>query len=76
MERYNLSISGTPGYIAPEIFKSNSYDELCDIYSVGGIFHALLSGKHMFARNETLGDCNKNNLIKKANCITKMESAN
>jgi serine/threonine protein kinase len=36
---------GTPGYIAPEVLNMEPYNELCDIYSVGCIFHALLTGR-------------------------------
>jgi len=45
---------GTPGFVAPEIlsFKDNQevfYDEKCDIFSAGVIFHVLLTGKKAFA---------------------------
>ncbi|CAD8166493.1 unnamed protein product [Paramecium octaurelia] len=39
---------GTLGYIAPEILNMNDYNELCDIYSLGCIFHALLTGKKLY----------------------------
>ncbi len=36
---------GTPGYVAPEILanesESNRYNEKCDIFSIGVIFHIL-----------------------------------
>lgn len=38
---------GTPGHCAPEIYNSlpyKPYSEVCDIYSVGIIFHILLMG--------------------------------
>ena len=38
---------GTPFYIAPEVIK-NSFDEKCDIWSVGIITHAMLTGKPPF----------------------------
>lgn len=34
---------GTPGYLAPEIFISDHYDEKIDIYSLGIILVVLLS---------------------------------
>ena len=44
---------GTPGFVAPEIlaFKDSQevfYDEKCDIFSAGVIFHVLLTGKKAF----------------------------
>jgi calcium-dependent protein kinase len=40
---------GTPGYVAPEILANESekhlYSEKCDLFSVGVIFHLLLTGK-------------------------------
>lgn len=44
---------GTPGFVAPEIlsYKDGSdsfYDEKCDIFSAGVIFHVLLTGKKPF----------------------------
>ena len=39
---------GTPGYIAPEIANLDSecgtYSSKCDVFSVGIIFHLLLTG--------------------------------
>ncbi len=34
---------GTNGYIAPEVFKTNDYDEKCDLYSLGIIICDLFS---------------------------------
>ena len=42
---------GTPGFVAPEVFVAKTqddYNEKCDIFSAGVIFHALLSGKYPF----------------------------
>ena len=40
---------GTPGYVAPEILANESedhiYSEKCDIFSIGVIFHILITGK-------------------------------
>ena len=41
-------IIGTPYYISPEIINSISYDEKCDIWSVGIISYYLLSGNYPF----------------------------
>lgn len=35
---------GTVGYTAPEIYTSKSYDKKVDIFSLGVILYALLSG--------------------------------
>ncbi|CAD8048803.1 unnamed protein product [Paramecium primaurelia] len=42
---YIIERCGTPGYIAPELYSENSYDELIDIYSLGQIFFTLLTGR-------------------------------
>lgn len=39
---------GTFGYIAPEILNDQYYDYSSDIYSVGGIFHILLTGTRIY----------------------------
>ena len=43
---------GTPGYVAPEVINikdmSTKYDPICDLYSLGLIFHILLFGKSAF----------------------------
>eukprot|EP01017_Pseudomicrothorax_dubius_P023300 TRINITY_DN24955_c0_g1_i2.p1 TRINITY_DN24955_c0_g1~~TRINITY_DN24955_c0_g1_i2.p1 ORF type:complete len:169 (+),score=29.77 TRINITY_DN24955_c0_g1_i2:60-509(+) len=42
---------GTPGYVAPEIFKSRPgvpYSVACDIFSLGVIFFSLLTGELPF----------------------------
>jgi len=48
---------GTPGYIAPEIFRfapedpSSSYNSQCDVFSLGCIFHYMLFGQRFFNDN-------------------------
>jgi serine/threonine protein kinase len=51
---YIFNKCGTPGYIAPEVFKSNSevskisYDDRCDVFSAGCIFYYMLFGHPLF----------------------------
>jgi len=50
---YLFKKCGTPGYIAPEVFKYDSkvpstfYDDKCDVFSAGCIFFYMLFGKSM-----------------------------
>jgi serine/threonine protein kinase len=39
---------GSLGFIAPELFHKNLYDEKCDIFSAGVIFYILLTGNFLF----------------------------
>jgi len=43
---------GTPGFVAPEIAnlvdKTVPYDPICDIFSIGVVFHILLTGDSVF----------------------------
>lgn len=42
---------GTPGYVAPEIIaltQSEHIEPECDVFSVGAIFHVLLTRKSLF----------------------------
>ena len=47
---------GTPGYVAPEIVNLKDlkakYDPICDLFSVGVIFHMLALGKPPFPGSE------------------------
>jgi serine/threonine protein kinase len=39
---------GTPGYVAPEIFRTKNYDQKIDIFSLGVVFYILVYGKMPF----------------------------
>ncbi len=41
-------ITGTPGYIAPEMLRSREVDHRADIYALGAIWYALLAGRAPF----------------------------
>lgn len=40
--------AGTPGFIAPEIYKAEDYDEKVDTFSLGIILYFMLSGQFPF----------------------------
>jgi calcium/calmodulin-dependent protein kinase I len=44
--------SGTIGFVAPEIIKTNFYEEKCDIFSVGSLFYFLLTGEPIFYKKQ------------------------
>lgn len=39
---------GTPGFVAPEIFKSKNYSPKVDIFSLGVVFYILTFGRLPF----------------------------
>ena len=43
-----LGISGTPAYMAPEIWLAKPSDARADIFSLGVVFYEMLSGQHPF----------------------------
>jgi serine/threonine protein kinase len=51
-EEYLFVRCGTPGYVAPEVINIKDmkakYSPICDIFSLGLIFHLLLFGKSLF----------------------------
>ncbi|CAD8118331.1 unnamed protein product [Paramecium sonneborni] len=42
---------GTAGYIAPEVFMRQPYEEVGDVFSLGVIFYSMLSGRTPFRSN-------------------------
>lgn len=56
---------GTPGFVAPEIVKltqNSKYEPSCDIFSLGCIFHILMTNQPIFpgSRYEEVYKKNKN----------------
>jgi calcium-dependent protein kinase len=51
-DEYLFVRCGTPGYVAPEVINikdmKTKYDPICDIFSLGLIFHILLLGVSAF----------------------------
>lgn len=51
-EDYLFVRCGTPGYVAPEVINirdmKTKYQPICDIFSLGMIFHLLLFGRSVF----------------------------
>jgi serine/threonine protein kinase/tetratricopeptide (TPR) repeat protein len=45
---HTRSVTGTPGYTAPEVWSGSAGDERSDIYSAGVIAYEALTGKHPF----------------------------
>jgi len=47
-DRLATTTCGTPGYVAPEILKKQSYDHRCDYWSMGVVMFIMLSGTPPF----------------------------
>lgn len=48
MEPPSYKKCGTPGYVAPEIFKTKNYDLKVDVFSLGVVFFILVYGRMPF----------------------------
>lgn len=40
---------GSPGYVAPEIFKKSGYSYKADLFSLASVFFNLLTGRYLFS---------------------------
>ena len=40
---------GSPGYVAPEVFRGQGYSYNADIFSLGAVFFNLVSGRYLFS---------------------------
>lgn len=68
-EEYLFVRCGTPGYVAPEVINikdmKTKYDPICDMFSLGLIFHILLLGISAFpgkTYNEVLAQNRASNI--------------
>jgi len=48
-------VLGTPKYMAPEQIRGEAIDGRADVYSVGALFHEMLSGKPPFEADDVFG---------------------
>ncbi len=58
---------GTPGYVAPEIINlthSEHVEPVCDVFSLGAVFHVLLSRQTLFAGTKFDEVCTNNREFK------------
>jgi serine/threonine protein kinase len=44
---------GTPGYVAPEILRSEGYSYKADIFSLGSLFFNLATSRYLFNGKDT-----------------------
>jgi serine/threonine protein kinase/tetratricopeptide (TPR) repeat protein len=49
------SLSGTPGYMAPEVLQQRPYDGRADLFSLGLVFYEMLGGDHPFTTDSFAG---------------------
>lgn len=80
-EEYLFVRCGTPGYVAPEVINikdmKTKYDPICDIFSLGLIFHILLLGVSAFpgkTYNEVLAQNRASNITFEGEEYKKLDS--
>jgi serine/threonine protein kinase len=54
---------GTPGYIAPEVLRSDGYDQKADMFAIGVIMYNLLTGKVLFHGSDNVQILIKNHNV-------------
>lgn len=81
VEEYLFVRCGTPGYVAPEVINikdmKTKYDPICDIFSLGLIFHILLLGVSAFpgkTYNEVLSQNRASNITFEGEQYSKLDS--
>ena len=47
-ETNTKDIYGTPGYLAPEVLRGESYTAKSDIFSLGAILFNMVAGRNLF----------------------------
>ncbi len=52
-------LSGTPGYMAPEVLLERESDERADIFSLGVVFYEAMTGQHPFRAESFLATSNR-----------------
>ena len=81
VEEYLFVRCGTPGYVAPEVINikdmKTKYDPICDIFSLGLIFHIVLLGVSAFpgkTYNEVLSQNRASNITYEGEQYSKLDS--